>query len=140
MWPVILAVAVVVLVLGVLVVIPTLMGSGGNLAGASNSASPAVAHSGSGAPGKSARTSPSQPASVVPGPSIIYKSYTVVKGDTLTKIIRKVGLERWEILVANPQITNPDVLPVGMKLRIPKHGQLTQPPATPVPTPKASAP
>ena len=140
MWPVILAIAVVAIVLGVLVVIPALTGGGGNAAVASNSASPAGIHSGSAAPVKSAGKSPSKSPSVVPGPSITYTSYTVQKGDSLTKIIRKFGIERWEILVANPQISNPDVLQVGMKLRIPKHGQLTQPPATPVPTPKASAP
>ena len=49
-------------------------------------------------------------------------------------------MERWEILLANPQITNPDVLRVGLKLKIPKHGQLTQPPGTPVPTPTVAAP
>jgi LysM repeat protein len=140
MWPVILAIAAVALVLGVLVVIPAFLGNGGNVAVASNSAKPSVIHSGSGVPGKSPVASPSRVATGAPGPSITYTSYTVQAGDSLTKIIRKFGVERWEILLANPQITNPDILKVGMKLRIPKHGQLTQPPATPVPTPRVSAP
>jgi LysM repeat protein len=140
MWPVILAILVVALVLGVLVVIPALMGGGGNAAVASHSASPTVTHSGSGGPGKSPVASPSRGPSVAPGPSITYTSYKVQSGDNLTKIMRKFGVERWEILLANPQITNPDVLKEGSILRIPKHGQLTHPPATPVPTPTVAAP
>jgi LysM repeat protein len=140
MWPVILAILVVALVLGVLVGIPALMGGGGNAAVASHSASPTVIHSGSGAPGKSAVTSPSRAPSRAPGPSITYTAYTVQPGDSLIKIMRKFGVERWEILLANPQITNPDILKVGLKLQIPKHGQLTQPPPTPSPTPTVPAP
>ena len=140
MWPVFLAIVAVALVLGVLVVIPALMGGGGNTAVASHSAGPTSIHSGSGGPGKSPAASPSRVSSVVPGPSITYTSYTVQSGDSLTKIMRKFGVERWEILLANPQITNPDVLRVGLKLQIPKHGQLTHPPATPVPTPSVAAP
>ena len=140
MWPVILAIVGVALVLGVLVFIPALMGHGGNAAVASLSAKPTVIHSGSGALGKSPVTSPSRVPTGAPGPSITYTSYTVQSGDSLTKIMRKFGVERWEILLANPQITNPDVLRVGLKLKIPKHGQLTQPPGTPVPTPTVAAP
>jgi LysM repeat protein len=140
MWPVLLAIVVVALVLGVLVILPALMGGGGNAAVASHSAKPTVIHSGSGAPGTGPVRSPSRVSSVAPGPSITYTSYTVQSGDSLTKIMRKFGVERWEILLANPQITNPDVLRVGLKLQIPKHGQLTHPPATPVPTPSVAAP
>jgi nucleoid-associated protein YgaU len=52
--------------------------------------------------------------------------YKVERGDTLTGIVRKVrDFTRTtvrQIVAANPQITDPDVISVGAKLRIPQQG------------------
>ncbi|WP_173275666.1 LysM peptidoglycan-binding domain-containing protein [Paenibacillus sp. NEAU-GSW1] len=47
------------------------------------------------------------------------KIYVVKKGDTLYFISQKHNVSIEEILKLNPAITNPDVLDVGMKLKIP---------------------
>ena len=135
-WPLLIAAIGVALVLGILVVYPALTGHGGNAAVASRSATATLSDSGSPSPTKVA--SPTQLKSQAPGPSVTYTKYKVNPGDTLSKLQKKFGLQRWEILVANPQITNPNVLKVGSILNIPKPGQLTQPPASPTATPAAS--
>jgi len=52
--------------------------------------------------------------------------YRVESGDTLTAIVRKVkDLTRTtvaQIVAANPKITDPDVIRVGQRLRIPQKG------------------
>ena len=48
------------------------------------------------------------------------KIYTVKKGDTLSGIAAKHGVTVEELLQYNPGITNPDVIDVGMKIKIPK--------------------
>jgi phage tail protein X len=52
--------------------------------------------------------------------------YRVERGDTLTEIVRKVrGFTRTtvpQIVAANPQVTDPDVIRVGQRLRIPVRG------------------
>lgn len=52
--------------------------------------------------------------------------YRVERGDTLTGIVRKVrDFTRTtvrQIVAANPQVTDPDVIRVGAKLRIPQQG------------------
>jgi LysM repeat protein len=45
--------------------------------------------------------------------------YTVKKGDTLYKIGKAYGVSVADILAANPQITDPDVLEVGQVIEIP---------------------
>ncbi len=47
------------------------------------------------------------------------KIYFVQKGDTLFKIAKKNGLELEEILRANPQIKNGDLIHVKQKILIP---------------------
>ncbi len=47
-------------------------------------------------------------------------TYTVKAGDTLTKIAKQHGTTVKKIEAANPQITDPNKLKVGEKLRIPK--------------------
>ena len=44
--------------------------------------------------------------------------YTVVKGDTLSAIARRNGLTLKQILELNPDITNPNLIRIGQKIRI----------------------
>lgn len=44
--------------------------------------------------------------------------YTVVKGDNLTKIAKTTGTNKKDLLELNPQITNPNLIFVGQKIRI----------------------
>ena len=46
------------------------------------------------------------------------KTYTVVKGDNLTKISKKLGVSLPELIKVN-NITNPNVIHVGQVLKIP---------------------
>lgn len=50
-------------------------------------------------------------------------AYEVKKGDTLFEIAKSMGVDMKVLLDANPQITNPDVIEVGMKLSAPAGGQ-----------------
>ena len=67
--------------------------------------------------------------------------YTVVPGDTLTKIAVEHGLDPesgWRrIYDANPSVTHPDVIKPGQQLRIPAPGE--QVPPRPQPTRAAQA-
>jgi len=47
------------------------------------------------------------------------KIHLVKKGDTLYFIAKKYNVSLEELLKANPEITNPDVIDVGMKVKIP---------------------
>lgn len=47
------------------------------------------------------------------------KIYMVKKGDTLSGIAAKHGVTVQDLLAYNPGITNPDVIDVGMKIKIP---------------------
>jgi LysM repeat protein len=47
------------------------------------------------------------------------KTYTIVAGDTLGKVTKALGVSLSDLLVANPQITNPDVIKRGQVLTIP---------------------
>lgn len=60
--------------------------------------------------------------------------YTLVAGDTLAKVAARFGLTLDALLMANPQITNPDRIAVGDRIVIP-----TAAPATPEPTVKPVA-
>jgi LysM repeat protein len=149
-WPLIAAVLAVLMVLIILIIIPTLFGHSTSVSQASASASASAAAqvtpsgsakpSSSGSAGAKLSAKPSATATLqgTPGPEVSYGTYTVVLNDTVTKICNKFGLKSWELLVANPQITNANSLKKGMVLRIPPPGQLTMPPPvtpTPVPTP-----
>lgn len=145
-WPLIAAVLAVLMVLIILIIIPTLFGHSTSVSQASASASASAAAqatpSGSAKPGPSgsATVKPSVKPSVTPqgtpGPEVSYGTYTVQLNDTVTKICNKYGLKTWELLLANPQITNANSLKKGMVLRIPPAGALTpSPPVTPTPVP-----
>ena len=45
--------------------------------------------------------------------------YTIKKGDTLSAIAKKYGISLQELLKANPQIKNPNLIKVGEVIRIP---------------------
>ncbi len=47
-------------------------------------------------------------------------TYTVVSGDTLWNISLKLKVPFEDLLKANTQIANPDLIYVGQKLNIPK--------------------
>jgi hypothetical protein len=137
MWPLLIAAIGVAFVIGFLVVIPALTGHGGHAAIASGSPSPDAGAStqpnGSSLPSESLGPSPvgSGPAAspTAAGPAVSYRQYKVVAGDTLSRVATKFGVKSWEILLVNPQITNPNVLQVGKFINIPPPGVLTPPPA-----------
>ncbi|HBY92820.1 MAG TPA: hypothetical protein DEP84_02480 [Chloroflexi bacterium] len=47
------------------------------------------------------------------------RTYTVVRGDTLTAIARRCTTTVAAILRANPVVRNPNIIPVGLRLNIP---------------------
>ena len=47
------------------------------------------------------------------------KIHMVKKGDSLYAIAQKYNVSLEELLQANPEITNPDVVEVGMKVKVP---------------------
>ena len=78
-----------------------------------------------------------QPTPTPPECGII--TYTVQKGDTLTKIANKYNSTVDDILKLNPQITNPNVISVGQKIEVPvdsKNLHTGSNTAAPAPTPK----
>jgi len=53
------------------------------------------------------------------GPTPSHSTYTVVAGDTLHAIAQRVGTTTDDIMGANPQIANPNLIQVGQVLKIP---------------------
>lgn len=135
--PILFAAVGVVVVLIAVVGIPWLLGhGGGGVASATGSRAPSASVSdGAVASGRSQAPSPSATATPA-GPTVLisYQQYTVQPGDSITKIATRFHLHSWEILLANPQITNSNMLKVGAVINIPQPGQLTPPPAA-TPTP-----
>lgn len=51
------------------------------------------------------------------------RTYTVMPGDSISKIAIKYGISNWrDILAANPSVTDPDLIYVGQVLKIPTSG------------------
>ena len=73
--------------------------------------------------GAGATATPTAEATATPAPTEppapTPQVYVVVRGDTMSRIAKKVGLTIEEILAANPQIKNPDRIQVGDKITIP---------------------
>lgn len=53
--------------------------------------------------------------------------YTVKRGDNLSKIAEQFGISVSEILSANPNISNPNVISIGQKITIPPKGAPSAP-------------
>jgi len=142
MKPLLLAVLGVVILLVAVVLVPWLLGHGGTAVSVasgsrspSTSASPVILAS-----GQTPRPVPSTTGAATPaGPTVYisYQQYKVQAGDSVVKIATKFHLQKWELLVANPGITNQNMLKVGSVINIPQPGQLTPPPAA-SPSPTAS--
>jgi LysM repeat protein len=138
-WPLAAAAMGVTLVVVLLVIIPTLLGShGGGIAGATGT--PQATATGSLDPNASGSITPSASATDSgPAPSIFYAThYTVKAGDRFVNIAKFYKLQQWELLQANPQLKSPSLIKVGMVLNIPFPGQLTKATPTPVSTPTPS--
>ncbi len=136
MRPLIFAAIGVVLVVGALVVGPALLGRPNKVPAASASAIAVASNPIQPTPSVVA----SQGNQGTPVPFASYQQYQVQTGDSLVKIARKFHLQSWELLLANPQITDPNNVKWRSFLNIPRPGQLT-PPASASPTisPIASA-
>ena len=74
--------------------------------------------SGSGSSGSGSSTSPSSTQS--------YITYTIVSGDTLTKIANKFGTTYQELARING-ISNPNLIKVGQVIKVPKSSQSSDP-------------
>jgi LysM repeat protein len=70
--------------------------------------------------------SPSPPPSTVaqqtPEPAPTVRSYTVVRGDTLQRIASRFGLTIGQLLTANPEITDPNLIAIGQVIVVPPPG------------------
>jgi len=138
MKPLIFSAIGVALILGAVVFFPAFLGRGKNAQVATGSSSPGASVSNQ--PLQSA--TPSQPVDSsggTPAPVASFQQYKVQTGDSVAKIAVKFHLQRWELLLANPQITAPKyAVRLNTYLNIPLPGQLTQPPATPTGVPTAT--
>ena len=133
LWPLAAAALGVALVVVVLVIIPAILSGHPTVVSASGSTQPTAAHSGD-VTGSS--ESPSLAADTTQ-PEMTYAThYTVKKGDRFAAIAKKYHLQQWELLAANPKVTNPALLKVGTVLNIPDPGQMVK--ATPTPKPTAT--
>lgn len=71
-----------------------------------------------------------------PDPEPDYTTYTVKTGDTMSGIAAKFGISLSELLKANPQIKNPDLIYTGQVIKIPKKDGGETPKPTPTPEEK----
>lgn len=60
------------------------------------------------------------PGQIVYIPDFTYRQYVVRTGDTMYLIARQFGLTVKEVILANPQIQNPNILKVGQVINIPR--------------------
>ncbi|WP_410514340.1 LysM domain-containing protein [Paenibacillus sp. BR2-3] len=67
---------------------------------------------------------PAVPVSALDNNSDVYHKHTVKQGDTLWKLSKAWGIPLQEMIKANPQLKNPDVLKVGEVVIIPKKGTM----------------
>ena len=139
-WPLLAAALGVIVVLGVLVIYPTLTGHKAYVAVATPTRTPGSSSSASLGPNDSAsvapEVTPSHVPTTVPGGS--FAQYKVKSGDNLTKVAKAHGLKTWELLAANPSLKPPSyTLRVGAYLNIPLPGQMQRPSSSA--SPKATA-
>jgi LysM repeat protein len=135
MKPLLLVAGLVAIVVVMLVAYQALIGGRGGTSAASGSPSHAASGSlpasanGSGQPSASLVASPTPGITDTPRPVGTFQKYKVQPGDSVAKVAAKYHLQRWELLLANPQITDPNVLKLGTTIYIPLPGQLTPSPA-----------
>jgi LysM repeat protein len=132
--PLLLVAGLVAVIVVLIVAFQALAGRGGTSAAVSSSPShaaslsPGLIAGGSGQPSASA-VAPSPTATPgTPRPVGTFQKYQVVAGDSVAKVATKFHLQKWELLLANPQIVN-NVLKLGSIIYIPLPGQLTPSPA-----------
>ena len=65
-------------------------------------------------------------APVTPEPVATPVTYTIVAGDTISKIAKKFNVTPEDLLAANPQVKNPNKIKVGDQLTIPVPAEPTQ--------------
>ena len=65
--------------------------------------------------------------------SISSRTYAVQKGDTLSVLSRRWGVTVSDLVAANPEVTNPDLIPIGQKLNVPANGHVLDVPVVPQP-------
>jgi nucleoid-associated protein YgaU len=116
------AVAALIALLGALLILaPSFLGGIGAPAVPTPSPTPTVA------------ASPTPPPTPTPTPEPTTVTHTIAPGDTLFGIAVQYGVTVEQILAANPQITNPNLIQVGQVIVIP-------PDDFPVPTPPRASP
>src|SRR5215470_11415104 len=71
-------------------------------------------------------------------------TYTIKPGDSLSKIAKRFGMRLADLLIANPQIADPNKIRVGQSIQIPdaagSAGTPPGPPMPPAPVPPAPVP
>lgn len=150
MWPIIAAALAAFLVIGVLVIIPTILGHGAAAVASPSTTPGASGPVGSGGPKPSASVSlaPGVTPGAIPSQTAVinYIEYKVVAGDNLVKIEKKCGVSKAEMLAANSNLTPPNYsIRINEILNLPETalpvcstgGSATPTPTTP-PTPSAS--
>lgn len=70
-------------------------------------------------------------------PAPVASTYTIQSGDLWGRIANKHGLSTQELQAANPQVSDPNKIAVGMVLNIPAKGSKAKATATPAATAKA---
>jgi LysM repeat protein len=56
---------------------------------------------------------------ITPVPAPTQQTYTIKKGDTLSKVANTFGITLAQLLAANPAIKNPDKVALGQQIIIP---------------------
>jgi LysM repeat protein len=117
-------IALVAVAIALLILAPGFFAGGGPGPSATPSASP------------STTITPTASPTVAPSPTISFGSYTVRAGDSLSAIAVDLGLLPCQLQVANPAITNPNLITIGQVLRVPPDDfGLDQPPCVASPSP-----
>jgi nucleoid-associated protein YgaU len=101
------AIALVLAAVALFFIGPMLLGIGGKSPGTATSPTTSPV----------AELTPSPEITVPPAPTP--QTYTVAKGDTMSKIAKKFGLTIEQLMAANPKVKNPDRIKEGQQLTIP---------------------
>ncbi|HUG47057.1 MAG TPA: LysM peptidoglycan-binding domain-containing protein [Candidatus Limnocylindria bacterium] len=121
---------IIALAVAAIILAPSLLGGGGD---------PQRTLPAAGASGSPGQATPTRRPTPTPAPSL--QTYTIQPGDTLFSIALDHGLTVDQLLLANPEITNPDLVQIGQVLLIPEDdfGLFSPQPPTPRPSPSPTA-